>query len=92
MCGNRTAAKIPPVRVDVLLFASLKDEIGPRFGVELADGATVADLRRALEAAHPAFARFGRRAMVAVNEAYAGDRDPVRAGDTVAVLPPVAGG
>jgi len=92
MCGNRTAAKIPPVRVDVLLFASLKDEIGPRYGVELAEGATVADLRLALEAAHPAFARFGRRAMVAVNEAYARDHDPVRAGDTVALLPPVAGG
>jgi molybdopterin converting factor subunit 1 len=80
------------VRVDVLLFASLKDEVGPRFGVDVAEGSTVADLRRVLEAAHPAFARFGRRALVAVNEAYATDRELLHPGDVVAVLPPVAGG
>ena len=80
------------MRVDVLLFASLKDEVGPRFAVDLEGGATVADLRRALEAAHPAFARLGRRTLVAVNEAYAGERDLLHPGDVVAVLPPVAGG
>ncbi len=80
------------MRVEVLLFASLKDEAGPAVPVEVAEPATVADLRRALEAVHPAIARFGRRAMVAVNEAWAGEKDPVRPGDTVALLPPVAGG
>lgn len=80
------------MRVDVLLFASLKDDVGPSFAVELPEPADVAGLRRALEAAHPAFARIGRRAMVAVNEAYARDADPVRPGDAVALLPPVAGG
>ncbi len=80
------------MRVEVLLFAALKDEIGATFAVEVREGATVADLRRALEAAHPAFARFGRRAMIAVNEAWTSDSDPVRPGDTVALLPPVAGG
>lgn len=80
------------MRIDVLLFASLRDEVGPRFGVDLADGATVTDLRRALEAAHPAFARLSRRTLVAVNEAYAGERDLLHPGDVVAVLPPVAGG
>ncbi len=80
------------MRIDVLLFASLKDEVGPSMPVELTEPATVADLRRALEAAHPAFGRFGRRAMVAVNEAYAREGDPVRSGDAVALLPPVAGG
>jgi molybdopterin converting factor subunit 1 len=80
------------VRVEVLLFASLKDEVGPVFTVEVPEPATVATLRQALEAAHPAFRSFGRRAMVAVNEAYATDSDPVAPGDTVALLPPVAGG
>ncbi|MGE5344722.1 MAG: MoaD/ThiS family protein [Acidithiobacillales bacterium] len=80
------------MRVEVLLFAALKDEIGMTFAVELREPATVADLRLALEASHPVFARFGRRAMVAVNEAWAADGDPVRPGDTVALLPPVAGG
>jgi hypothetical protein len=68
---------MPTMRVDVLLFASLKDDVGPCFAVE---------------AAHPAFARLGRRTLVAVNEAYADERDPLRPGDVVAVLPPVAGG
>jgi molybdopterin converting factor subunit 1 len=80
------------MRVDVLLFASLKDEVGPSVAIEVVEPATVGDLRRALEAAHPAFARMGKRAMVAVNEAYAADTDPLRPGDTVALLPPVAGG
>lgn len=80
------------MRVEVLLFASLKDEVGPSFTVEVPEPASVADLRRALEAAHPAFARFGRRAMVAVNEAWAREGDPVRPEDAVALLPPVAGG
>ena len=80
------------MRVQVLLFASLKDEVGPAFTVEVPEPATVATLRRALEAAHPAFRSIGRRAMVAVNEAWASDHDPVAPGDSVALLPPVAGG
>ncbi|MFI5180210.1 MAG: MoaD/ThiS family protein [Thermoanaerobaculia bacterium] len=80
------------MRVEVLLFASLKDEVGPSIPVEVAEPATVADLRRALEAAHPALARFGRHAMVALNETWAREADPVRPGDAVALLPPVAGG
>lgn len=80
------------MRVEVLLFAALKDEIGPTVAVEVREPATVADLRRALDGVHPALARFGRRAMVAVNEAWAADGEPIRPGDTVALLPPVAGG
>ena len=80
------------MRVQVLLFAALKDALGPQVSVEVAEPATVASLRHALEAAHPAIARFGTRAKLAVNEAWAGETDPVAPGDTVALLPPVAGG
>jgi molybdopterin converting factor subunit 1 len=80
------------VRVHVLLFAALKDELGPQVSVEVAEPATVTSLRRALEAAHPAIARFGTRAKLAVNEAWATETDAVAPGDTVALLPPVAGG
>ena len=80
------------MRVDVLLFAALKDELGPSVSIEIAEPATVATLRAALAAAHPAVARFGDRAKAAVNETWAAESDPVRAGDTVALLPPVAGG
>jgi len=80
------------VRVEVLLFAQLKDEVGRSIVVEVAAPADVAALRRALEAAHPALARMGRRAAVAVNETYARDGEPVREGDVIALLPPIAGG
>lgn len=80
------------MRVNVLLFASLKDELGPSVSVEVGEPATVASLRAALAAAHPAVARFGPRAKAAVNEAWARESDPVRPGDVVALLPPVAGG
>ncbi len=87
------------MRLKVLLFASLKDELGGTLEIELGDGGredasspTVASLRAALEVKYPILARFGRRALVAVNETYATDNEPLREGDTIAVLPPVAGG
>lgn len=80
------------MRVDVLLFASLRDAVGPRVSVEVDEPATVTSLRRALEAAHPFIAGFGTRAKLAVNETWARETDPVAPGDTVALLPPVAGG
>jgi molybdopterin synthase catalytic subunit len=80
------------MKVDVLLFASLRDELGPQVSVEVEEPATVASLRRALAAAHPVIARFGDRAKAAVNETWARETDAVKPGDTVALLPPIAGG
>ena len=80
------------MRVTVLLFAQLKDELGPSVSVEVAEPATVASVRAALAAAHPPVARFGTRAKAAVNETWARETDAVRPGDAVALLPPVAGG
>ena len=80
------------MRLDVLLFASLKEALGPRVPVEVADGADVAELRRALESLYPEIARMGARARFAVNEAWASEEDRVGAGDVVALLPPIAGG
>ncbi len=80
--------------LEVLLFASLKEEVGSVYRVEVdaEKETTVGALRNALERAHPAFARMGRRALIAVNEEWAREGDPVREGDTVALVPPVAGG
>jgi molybdopterin converting factor subunit 1 len=80
------------VKVEVLLFAALRDEVGERITVEIPAGSTVGALRAELERLHPSFARYGRRALVAVNETYARDPQPLAPGDVVAVLPPVAGG
>ena len=84
------------MRVEILLFASLKDELGGTSTVEVPESrpgeTTVGALREAFLHACPSAARLEKRILVAVNERFARDTDPVQAGDTVAFLPPVAGG
>ncbi len=84
------------MQVEVLLFASLKDELGPLVTVTVPgsgdEGTTVGAVRSAFLSAHPSAARLGRRMLVALNERHAGEDDPVRPGDVVAFLPPLAGG
>ena len=80
------------MKVEVLLFASLRDAVGNTIAVEVKEPATVTSLRAALEAAHPVLAQFGTRAKCAINETWARESDSIAPGDTVALLPPVAGG
>jgi molybdopterin converting factor subunit 1 len=84
------------MKVEILLFASLRDELGPTCTLEVPETSpletSVAHLREAFRAASPSAARLGNRVLVAVNERHAGDGEPVRPGDTVAFLPPLAGG
>ena len=84
--GNRGYAG--RVRVAVKLFAALREQRGAReVELELADGARVDDVWRALDLGdEPAGLVY------AVNRAYA-DRDAALAeGDEVALIPPVSGG
>ena len=72
--------------VSVRLFAGLRERAGrDRVELELPDGATVSDLLAAMDVAP-------RSCVVAVNREYADARHPVRAGDEVALVPPVSGG
>jgi molybdopterin converting factor subunit 1 len=78
--------------VTVLLFASYADALGASsVQLELPERATVsdvlADLRR-----RPGADRLPPAPLVAVNQRYANAASPVRPGDEVAVIPPVAGG
>lgn len=80
-----------PVRI--LLFASYADALG-RDVVELAvptHGASVGELVREL-ATLPGGERLPSRPLVAVNERYADLDTRVRAGDELALIPPVSGG
>lgn len=80
------------MRLRVLLFAGLAQRAGAREWIvdDLAEGATVADLRARLERDHP----FLRELPVAVarNRALARAHEPLAAGDELALLPPVSGG
>jgi molybdopterin converting factor subunit 1 len=79
--------------VTVRLFARARDLAGaPAVAVELPAGATVADLRAALAARHPALAGLLRHSAFAVNDDFASDSLPVPPDCAVALLPPVSGG
>jgi MoaE-MoaD fusion protein len=80
------------MRVSVRLFAGLRERAGTdRLEVELPDGARVADVLAAM-AATPVGELRPRECVVAVNREYATADEPVRAGDEVALVPPVSGG
>jgi molybdopterin synthase catalytic subunit len=74
------------VVITVRLFAGLRERAGrDRVEVELPDDAHVSDLLAAMDVAP-------RSCVVAINREYADERAPVRAGDEVALVPPVSGG
>jgi MoaE-MoaD fusion protein len=80
------------VRVSVRLFAGLRERAGTdRLEVELPDDARVADVLAAM-AATPVGELRPRECVVAVNREYADADAPVKAGDEVALVPPVSGG
>ena len=72
--------------VSVRLFAGLRERAGrDHVEVELPEGAVVSDLLAAMDVAP-------RSCVVAINREYADEAQPVRAGDEVALVPPVSGG
>jgi MoaE-MoaD fusion protein len=81
------------VRIEVRLFGGLADRVGrSRTTVEVEDGATVADLRSAVAAAHPDIAPLLERVHVAVDLEVAPADRPLAGAREFALLPPVAGG
>ena len=78
------------MELTVLLFASWADALGPSVTVRLPVAATVRDVLNAVLARTAG--RSLPKPLVAVNHRYAKPESPVRAGDEVALIPPVAGG
>lgn len=79
--------------VKVLLFASLKEQVGERsLSFELPNGAMVRDLLHTLTERFPSIAERLNVAQVAVNEEYATSTASLHHGDEVALIPPVSGG
>jgi molybdopterin converting factor subunit 1 len=77
----------------VLYFGVLKDFFGgERDRVELAEGATVAELLALLRGRSADDLPVWKALAVAVNREYAGADTLLRDGDEVALLPPVSGG
>jgi molybdopterin converting factor subunit 1 len=79
------------MELTVLLFASWAEALGgPSVTLTVPAQATVADVLR--EATARTAGRSLPRPLVAVNHKYARPETPVRQGDEVAIIPPVAGG
>ncbi len=78
--------------VDVLYFGGARDAVGAARERLAERPATVAELRRALAAAHPRLAPVLARCRIAVDQEFAEDDAPLPDGAEVAVVPPVAGG
>ena len=77
--------------VTVLLFASYAEQLGrSSITLELPEGARVDEAVSRIQA--EAGGRLPPKPMVAVNQSYAKGSHVLRAGDEVAIIPPVAGG
>jgi molybdopterin converting factor subunit 1 len=80
------------IQVTVRFFAATREAFGaPSTSIELPDGATVAAAWQRLIASHPAL-DTGVTLAFAVNRSYAEPTMPLRAGDELAIIPPVSGG
>jgi len=83
------------MKVDVRYFASLREQLGTAEGVELAEGATVGQLRDLLMArsdAHAAALARSRAVRCAVNKVLSREDALLSDGAEVAFFPPVTGG
>jgi molybdopterin converting factor subunit 1 len=77
--------------VTVLLFASYAEQFGKNsMTLELPEGTRVDEALSRIQTA--AAGRLPPKPMVAVNQSYAKGSDILRAGDELAIIPPVAGG
>lgn len=80
------------MKINVLAFGIAKDIFGAAsVGVELANDATVYNLKYSLEKEYPRLKQLASY-MVAVNNEYALPGDTVHERDEVAIIPPVSGG
>lgn len=80
------------MRVKILAFGILREELGATGNLELPAGATVGDLVRACRERTPGRRGLWETIAVAVNQEYASSRQVLAEGDEVALLPPVSGG
>ena len=81
------------MKVRVKLFAAARELAGrDELELELAQRATLADLRVAIAKAFPALQKITPHALWAVDAEYAGDSTIINENSEIAIIPPVSGG
>jgi molybdopterin converting factor subunit 1 len=79
--------------VYVRLFARFRDVFGvDKLDIAVPDTATVKDIREQIALMNPGITELLARSQIAVNNEVVADDASVRAGDELALLPPVSGG
>ncbi|TCJ86632.1 UNVERIFIED_ORG: molybdopterin synthase subunit MoaD [Bacillus cereus] len=77
--------------ITILLFANLREEVGSdRYVILEKQEMTVQQLKEWLKASYSL--QSLDRVMVAVNEEFVTNEEMIKAGDIVALIPPVSGG
>jgi molybdopterin synthase catalytic subunit len=80
------------MRVQVQLFASLREHAGDTIVLDVPEPVTVGRLLQCFAEEHPYFKSALPHLNVAVDLNYARADDPIRPGQEVAIFPPVSGG
>lgn len=93
MTGTKSEKETECIRVRVLFFGAAREIVGSsEVELEINAPATSASAFEEIKMRYPALARFGRSLLFAVNQEYAPVDREVRAGDELAIFPPVSGG
>jgi molybdopterin converting factor subunit 1 len=83
------------MRIKVLFFAKSREVAGlSEQDLELRDGANTEDLLCQILASHPALESVMKTCVFALNQEYVRpqDKQPLKDGDEVAIIPPLSGG
>lgn len=81
-----------PMQLNVLLFGITKEIVGQqKLNLELSAPATVPSLMEKLRQDYPKLKEL-QSLMIAVNNEYAQDEQPLHERDEIALIPPVSGG
>lgn len=81
------------LKIKALFFGRLSEAVSPiPIEADLADGTTVASIRREFASKYPLVEGVLLTCMIAVNAEFATDDTRISSGDEVAFLPPVSGG
>jgi len=79
--------------IRVKLFAAAREAAGkPEVALELADGATIAQVRESLLAAVPRLQPIVGHARWAVDSEFASEKHAITPSSEIALIPPVSGG
>ncbi|HOL71381.1 MAG TPA: molybdopterin converting factor subunit 1 [Bryobacteraceae bacterium] len=82
-----------PVRVKVLFFGMLKDIVGAAEDtLEVGDGAAVGQVFEHYARLYPKLGEMRKSILLARNQEFSRDTEPLSDGDEVALMPPVSGG